>query len=335
MENQDQNEGQNQSVYKQVSRRIDTWLEIHKGETFDLDLLCRQLEIASADGRIAAAKKLSYEVTRGILDKKNRYYRYIVRDKEVIDWLNASDEPILDISWPYGFEDNTKFGFDGSIRISRGDVIVVAGVTNTGKTTFCLNFLWRNMDKFHCVLMGNEYNGANFKFKANILSNWINPKDKDGKPKFELISRHSSWQDIIDPNGINIIDWLNIPDNFFQIGSVIEEIKTKHPNGISLIAIQKDPLKIAGMGGMFSMHLPSLYIAMDFERMTVLKAKAYNGHNPNGEIYGFKITNSGTMFDDIHKIKPCSKCKGFKGKVCTLCDGSGYVRADNGDSNGK
>ncbi len=118
--------------------------------------------------------------------------------------------------------------------------------------------------------------------------------------------------------------------NFFQIGDVIDKIQSKLRRGIAVILIQKDPTKEIGLGGMFGEHLSSLYLAMDFNRLTVKKAKAWNNnYDPNGKIYAFKLTNKGTAFSDIREVIKCTKCHasgkiGKDNSTCTYCCGTGY-----------
>lgn len=321
------NETTSEGLYKQVSGLIDDWLEIHTGETFDLDLVCKQLEITSREGRKMAAIKLAYEVKQGKLEKNNRLYRYIDNTFKLIRWNEITDVNTLDLRWPYGHDDDSRFGFDGHAQISPGDIVVIAGVTNTGKSAFSLDFLWQNMDEYPCTLMVNEYSPSKFKRRVSRMA-WAKPLRQDGTPKFELIERHDSWQDIIRPDNVNIIDWINLSDNFYQIGKIIEGIQAKLRNGICLICLQKDPNKPLGMGGGFSEHLASLYLILDFERLTVKKCKEWNGHDPNNETYGFSIVEYGTQFHNIHKVKKCSKCYGTgksKGGECEICLGSGFT----------
>jgi len=319
-------QAQSEAKYREISPLVDQWLQIHQGETFQHEAVCKDLQAVSREARQLVSIKLNNEVKGGRLQKLNRYYRFIVSTFKELDWLNASDEPVLDISWPYGIEDNTHFGFDGTCQISPGDIIVNAGVTNTGKTTFALNFLWANMDRYPCILMGNEYTPAKFKQTANRMSQWISPIREDGKPKFRLVERHTAWQDIIEPDSINIVDWINLNDNFYQIGSIIEQIKTKLRNGICLITIQKDASKEFGTGAGFGTHLASLYITMDFNRLTVKKCKAHSGIDPNNKSYGFNIVNYGTRFHNIREIKPCPKCRGVYTKnLNCACNGTGWI----------
>lgn len=336
--NQIQTEAEGKN-YKLVAKHVDQWLGLHKGETFDLDLICRQLEIRERSNRHDVAKKLAYEIKKGILEKTNRIYNYIDTSVRLIPWVDADENSTIPIVWPYGHDeaDQSTFGFDGAVKISPKDVIVVAGVSNTGKTALAMNVLVDNMDLMPCTLMGNEYAPAKFKARLSKMT-WVNPLKEDGTPKFELIERHDRWKDIIRPDNLNIIDWINLSGSsgheFYGIGSIIEGIQSKLNQGVAVICLQKQGDHELGIGGGFTEHLSSLYLSIDFNhdkslRLTVRKAKVWEGRNPNGEMYGFSLVESGTQFHNIHKIVKCPDChsSGYKSKggVCENCGGSGYT----------
>ena len=313
---------------KFVWQMVDRWLEEHTGETFDLDTVCRHLNFQNPLDRSHVSKKLNYEVFQQKLEKSDRLYIYINKTIVSIDWLNASTCEPLAVSWPCDLDSHTQFGFDGQVVVSSGDIIVIAGVSNMGKTAFCLNFLWNNMDTYPCTLMGNEYEAGKFKRRVSKMD-WCNPITEDGKPKFELIQRYDRWKDIIRPDNINIIDWINLSDNFYQIGSIIQGIKSKLKNGIAVISLQKSEAKSLGLGGGFSEHLASFYLLIDFERLTVKKCKEYYGDNPNGKVYGFSLTN-GVKFENIRELQKCRGCGGSgrgRGDDCDTCEGKGYIDA--------
>lgn len=317
-------------TYKKIAALLEQWVENHKGETFDLDTVYRQLQIFNRENRNYITTILSKLVHKGVLEKTNRIYRYIDNTCKHIDWVSASENNTLDVHWPYGIKDNSKFGFDGRVIVSPGDIIVIAGTSNMGKTAFCLNFLWENMDSFPCTLMGNEYTAGKFKRRVKRMD-WKNPLKEDGSPKFELIERRSGWKDIIRPNNINIIDWVNLEDNFYQIGKVIEGIQEPLDGGIALISIQKDETKQMGLGGHFSEDLASFYLLVDYQRLTIRKVKEWKEWNPNKKIYGFEISDGGTKFHNIRQIIKCKQCWGSghtKGGECDKCQGTGYVDAD-------
>lgn len=313
-------------AYREVSKRVDDWLPFHVGETFDMDLLCRHLEITSAEGRKAVSTKLSNLLYTTVLVKENKIYRYVNKNKHVIQWENADTNAVVDLKWPYGIEDESRFGFDGHIIIPQRSVIICAGVTNTGKTAFALNFLLMNCDDHQCLLMGNEYEPSQFKRRMDYMQKINYPFKENGSAKFEVVERHQDWQDIIEPDAINIIDWLNLSDNFYQIGKIIDQIKEKLNKGVCFINLQKNAGRDMGTGGDFGTHLATMYLSMDFGRITVKKAKEWNGHNPNGEVYGFDLVEHGSQFHNIRDIVMCRKCWGKTGNTkCELCYGTGWI----------
>jgi len=317
-------------AFQKITKLVHDWVELHAGEKFSLDQICRDLQIRERDNRKSVAIVLNRLRDQQKLEKVSNYrealYRPIDNTIKSINWVDASMDDVLDIRWPYGIEDDSQFGFDGKVRVSPGDIIVVAGVSNMGKTCLCHNFLWENMDNHACTLMGNEYTASKFKRRVSRMT-WHNPIDVTGKPKFELIERRENWKDIIRPDNINIIDWLNLGENWYEIGKVIEGIQSKLNKGIALISIQKDEHKTLGRGAGFSEELASLYLTMDFGRLYVRKCKEWVETNPNGKAYGFDIVDGGVKFHRIRQIVKCKKCWGSgqsRGSECEECGGTGY-----------
>ena len=320
---------------KIIWKEVDKWLTLHKGETFDLATICAQIDIKNRDDRHSVVKKLSYECSKENLEKSNRLYSCIDKTCTYVDWIHATQVKPINVKWPYGIDDGTRFGFDGAVHVSPGDIIVIAGLSNMGKSLFCINLLWENMDNYPCTLMGNEYTPSKFARRISKMT-WKNPINGEGGPKFELIERRENWKAIIRPDNFNIIDWINLEDNFYRIGSIIEGIQSKLKTGIAVIALQKDASKALGLGGGFSEHMSSLYLTIDklpgdnnrMGKMTCRKAKEWSGHNPNGEMYSFEVHNEGTEFRKIRAVKDCKACAGTgksKGGECATCMGSGVV----------
>jgi len=161
-----------------------------------------------------------------------------------------------------------------------------------------------------------------------VLLALVAGEQEDGTPKFESTRRLNGWKDIIKPDAFNIIDWINLDDNFYKIGSIIEGIQDKLHDGIALINLQKDQSKNLGMGGGFSEHLASLYLLIDYNRLTVRKIKEWEGINTNGKVFGFEIIDHGSRFNNIRPLIKCPECHGY-GKVknadCPNCLGSGWA----------
>lgn len=318
-----------------ITKRIDQWLEEHQDETFDLDLVCRHCEITSMDGRIKASKRLSRLVKEGRLEKNNKIYRYINNNIISETWWEA-DETYFKLTLPASHhqDDLSYFPFNDSVVIPPKSIVVIAGQTSAGKSTFIRNLLWDNMHSIHCRLMVSETSAASFRRYSKSMT-WAEPM-KDGKPVFDFISRTSNFQDIILPDSLNLIDWLDVASGeFYRIGQELLHIKEKLNNGIAVVAIQKDGNKEYGRGNTFSIELATMYLTIDYNRdknmswVTVKKAKEWNGNvDPNNKVYGFQITDYGSQFSNIREIKKCKHCGGYgksRGSECLDCNGTGWV----------
>lgn len=320
-------------LYHKASLVVDNWLENHAGETFDLDTICRQLEIHDAAKRNIITIKLAYEVKRGTLEKQNRTYKYINRERKLIAWNDAEDGDELSISWPRSHTDGSRFSFDGRIIVRPRDEIVVAGLSNWGKSTFARNFLAENLDAWDgkIQMMVNEYSPGRFKGVLNRMS-WISFVYNDNTPRFTLIERHDDWKYAIEPDWINIIDWVSLTDNFYLIRSIMEGIQETLRNGIALIVLQKREGKDLGEGGGMTEDRAAAYFNIDSGRLSVRKVKEWKGMNPQGISDGFAVVDGGAQFANIRPVKLCPKCGGKKtcwvkgeGQItCPDCGGSGF-----------
>ncbi len=313
--------------YEKVSLHVDTWLSIHGGETFTLDNICRHLEISERENRYYVAVKLSKEVAKGRLEKVNRTYRYINKDFKPIEWFRYAAQDVLPLAWPYSHADGSRFGFDGHLNIRPNDIVVVAGESNRGKSTFCRNLLWENMDRFPCRMLVNEWSPGRF---VDVISRmgWASGLKEDGTPKFELLECYRDWKYAVRPGAVNIIDWLTVKDHFWEIDDVLEGIQQQLGGGVAVVAIQKAGDKAYGEGGSYSERHAALYLSIGREVLTVKKAKDWRGVNPDGQHYGFSIVDYGAQFAHIRPVAKCPKCQGrslAQGTPCAQCGGTGYV----------
>ncbi len=86
--------------------------------------------------------------------------------------------------------------------------------------------------------------------------------------------------DLIDPDGITIIDYLEISDAFHKIAGPLRQIFDRLRSGVALIALQKDPEAKWPRGKSFALEKPRLAIALDYDqdkrlhKLSFMKAKA-------------------------------------------------------------
>jgi len=206
--------------------------------------------------------------------KKDGLYRKIEQEVEPLDWKNAPVED-LDINLP--------LGLSALVKIYPGNVIVIAGTSNAGKTAYLLNFIKDNMHQYEIHYFTSEMGASEMKTrleKFEGVNEW----------KFYCWERASNFGDVIRPDAINVIDFLEIYDEFYKVGAEIKEIWEKLKKGIALVALQKNPNTDYGLGGMRGLEKPRLYLAMDKNRIKIVKAKNWRTfENPNGLVKYFKL----------------------------------------------
>ena len=126
--------------------------------------------------------------------------------------------------------------------------------------------------------------------------------------KFTPWERSDNFADIIKPDAINIIDYLEMSDTFYQIGGHLKDIHDKLQNGIAIIALQKTPGKDIGRGGSFSVEKPRLYVSIsnDYPGHTAKIVKCKNwrtSENPNGLSKHFKLYQGHSIVESTNWIR--------------------------------
>ena len=280
--------------------------------------LDEDLEVGSSDGknvRRVSLHRMCLDVEIEKHPHQEGKYRYIRKDYHKLD-PRADPKNVLDIHWPYAREDGTSFGLS-AVKIYPKSVIVISGVSNACKTGFCLNFLIENMDYHHCVYMTNELSDEEF---VDRLSNfdWAELKNGNGEWKFDAWEHFENYHDILQPDAINIIDYLDPGENSFLIGVLIDQIRQKLNKGIAVIAIQKGissyvdregkkrySYREYGTGGQYSEHRARLVLHFDPSEdnrfiMLVKKSKVFS---LTGRRFKFNIINNGSKFHHIEEME--------------------------------
>lgn len=223
----------------------------------------------------------------GLIEKhgdRRGCYRTVDTQCEAIDWQAADDSP-APLEWPFGIE--------RLALLHPKNIAVIAGVQNAGKTAIALNLAWLNKDRFKIRYLSSEMGATELKGRLKKfsvpLSEW---KGIDFK------ERSSNFSDAIDPDALNILDYLEIADAFWKIAEDMRRIYEKLRKGVAVVCLQKTAGKDAGRGGDFGLEKPRLYLNLDPDPpdgavLSIRKAKAwaFPGRNPNGKKVNFKIVD--------------------------------------------
>jgi len=245
------------------------------------------------DERLLVTEKFEKLVKIGFIERHgNRRGCYRKKESDLIemDYINADDSPV-DIWLPFDISD--------LVEIYDGNLIMIAGAKDSGKSTLCFNIIKENHHRMDIHYFNSEMGAGELKKR---LSNF--PDIALDQWNFKAYERAGDFEDVIFPGlgNLNIIDFLEIHDEFYVIGKKLKAIHDRLQGAVAIVCLQKNPGQDTGLGGWRSMEVTRLALALDYERVkiTVGKNRRDPAKNPRGLVKNFKILG-GHQIIDRHK----------------------------------
>ena len=248
----------------------------HEGYITSTDCLQWSTRSTSPSERRKITTILGRMVKEGLLRKSGRKageYQIIAKEHEVQDWKNASMESVKMV-FPLGLHE--------AVRVVPGSIIMFAGVTNTGKTAMAMNIARLNCRSGTIKYLTSEIEQD--EFRQRIEAYCKNNNDTIDKWDVELIAKFipTALPHLINPDGINIIDYLEPPvGDFTQIVPLITDIHHALKTGIVIINIQKKTGDEYGSGGQYVRNKAHLFCTLDVTDYPVCKLEIKKCKAPN------------------------------------------------------
>ncbi|NUQ57696.1 MAG: bifunctional DNA primase/polymerase [Candidatus Paceibacter sp.] len=264
---------------KSLSEEIEAWISVTERDicVTDCDKELGIVTKRDRDNRRQVFKRL---LDRGIIERagnKEGFYRRVLRDYEPIV---LDDEPVhpLSLKWP--------FNIHGLVNTLPKSVAVCAGETDAGKSAFCLNFAFLNRDGFKIRYLTSEMGKEEMKNRTKPMDVPVSEWNK-----IEFIERSCNFEDLIQPDSITIIDYLEKMENFYEVSKDIKRYFDRLKTGFCLVALQKKAGLDFGRGGDFSAEKSRLYLSMSPGKLKITKAKNWvkPDVNPNRMECEFKL----------------------------------------------
>ena len=246
-----------------------------------------ELQLTTSPQKKHFRTELSRLVSREVIEKygtQSGVYRKVDNNAPIVDIFSA-DTKSLNIEFPLSLHEY--------FRPMAKNIVVIAGTQDVGKSAFMLNLAKMNVNRGmpirYCT---SEMGAAELRsridmFEDTPLEDWRN---------VDFRERATNFQDLILPDGLNIIDYLEITDSFFLVAGLLTEIYNKLRGGIAVVALQKDHKTDLGRGGSFSLEKPRLYLSLtsnppegNIAKIVKCKNWADRKINPNGRECVFNV----------------------------------------------
>lgn len=230
------------------------------------------------------------ETCEAVKRRGDGWFRYVDKELMPMQLSSANPKRVLDIKLPFGLE---KY-----IKIFRKNVIIVFGSKSAGKTAWCLNLAKLNLGIFPIAYFNSDMGEEEMRMRVEKFD------DMDIElwdASIEMYERSYNFEDVIKPDYINIVDFLEVFEEFWRIGEPIKRMADKLNNGILVIAIQKNYKAEWGLGGQRAIEKAKLVINLDPGELILKEAKNWaNGLtvSPKGKKWTFQLVN-GCKFVNI------------------------------------
>lgn len=327
-----------------LSDKVREFVRDCQGKEISINELRQELKIDPSSAAWQGIRKVMFDLTQAKVIKpsgrKDGIYKVITQVNRV-QVFGRERKPPLEIVFPRDFNTMEVILPAADIVLREGDLILISGQSNKGKTALALNFCAENIDS-HPVLMGNEYTtidhepSPRFMYRIDHMD-WVEWTNGNNEDKFELLPVYADYAEHIRKDRINIIDWINIETGeHYLISRIMEDIKRELGKGIGIIAIQKAEGTTAGRGGQFTKDFADVEMLLDGYgedeiKLTMGKVKE-SKNKVSGRVFAFGIED-GVKITDFRELKKCTACygKGWRGvKQCDDCKGTGYLEKDGG-----
>lgn len=287
-----------------VADLVKEWVEVGQGKFYSSHMFA-ELGLTTRADKKAADMALRRIAKRGIVvecGEQRGCWRTVTNGITELDWEQADIEDVIPLKWPLGLEQY--------FTLYPTNVIVCAGEKNAGKTSFMLNLAYLNAEsKLPIVYFSSEMAAQELKVRLSLFPS----QEPFKRVKFFPLEYHS-LTDVIQPDAINIVDFMEVDEEFWLVGKKIRQMWERLTTGIILVAVQKDPDAKLGRGKAFSTEKARVYITMTKKQvMTLVEVKNYKGaKKPDGLVISYQFEKNALLTRKTIQQPALSNVKKFE-----------------------
>lgn len=279
---------------------IEQWIALVNGK-FSTHDIWNEVGIDTPENKTHLRIILGRLEAKGII-KSNGSGHYMKVDMEapIIEWQKADPLNIVPLKWPFEIEKHAL--------LYPKNVAIIAGQKQEGKTTFLYNFIKLNMYQYQIDLFNSETGPEQMKDRFTDLGIPIDAP-------FNVYERYDNFADVIKPDHISVIDYLDLNSEFYLAGAEIDSIFRKLTCGIAIIGMQIPPSSVTyvkgvkkvierdlAYGGGTTAKRAFIYISMFSHKLKLKHAKkpAQKNINPDNMTWTYSFDENG-QFTNIER----------------------------------
>lgn len=270
---------------RNLSQEITDWISVSSGY-ISVSECDRELGIVSKEQKTNRRQvffQLAKQQVIQRVESRPGIYRKVDSDYQEVNIEDVEDLKGLEIELPLFLHNQ--------LEIMPKDLIVFAGVTNSGKTALLLDVARLNQKKFDVYYFSSEMG------RHAMKKRW-GKRDPYHKGQFKFIEGMNTDNilDWLKPDALNIIDYIEDTEGEpYRVVSTLAKIQHRLKGGVAVIAMQKNQGVRWAVGGQQTKSKASVFCTIDPDYpgaiMRIEKVKAFKGENPNGFQCKFKIVN--------------------------------------------
>lgn len=328
-----------------TTQDVKSLLMLFQGQDITLDKIRHELEVDRGTKSFESVRNIVFQLAeQGVVRYLSRGNYKVIKPVNAVQVFGVKRErrPLYPLVFPKDFDTGMEMDFAEHVVVREGDLITVGGVKSKGKTTLCMNFYGENIDK-HPLLMGNEYTimgeeghepSPRWLSRMDTMSEWIQWTDEYGMDRFELLPVMEDYLEHMKSHRLTVIDWINLDGGrLFDIGKLLEAIKSKVGRGVAIVALQKGEGMGNPRGGQFVRDFSDLELLLDGygdnedDILLTIKGAKEKTAPIVGKSYSYTITGNGTKIENFREVIKCHSCHGnklIKGMPCYTCNGVGW-----------
>jgi len=270
---------------RNLTQDVRDWIESTEGEFQTRDVF--EVLDVSRDQKQKVSIILSRLIAEKLIERTGRrtgVFRRVERNLKKMDIFNSKIETV-DLKIP--------FGIDKLVNLMPGNIVVLGGSKDAGKTSFLLNLAKMNIGNFHIHYFNSEMGESELTTRLRLfdvpLETWRD---------VNFYERDHDFHDVIipGPGNVNIIDFLEIYEDFWIIKKWIAQIWRKLQGALAVIAIQKPRGRDVAIGGEGNSEKARLYLSLENGTLKIVSGKNWKtSENPKGKTLNYKVVHGSKL----------------------------------------